>query len=196
MNVSFSLSTIDWTALASIATALAAVASAFAAWGAFKASKTALDIDGRQARREEERTKRTALAMVVPLMHELYLVETKINAALGLADETSDQVAKLSILYQMIDRMNIPLLEKFVDRFSAFEEETASTLGNALSVVLQMKMSPPLDLSNQIAVDMQRLPDNVQATIEELRNTLSHVLAAKRALQPHFERVSWISRAK
>jgi len=196
MSLTLDLSTIDWTALASVATALAAVATAFAAAGAFKASKTALAIDIRQAAREEERIKRGAMAMVVPLVHELHLVETKINAALALANQTPDPLGKLSILFQMIDRMNIPLMEKFADRFSAFEEETASLLGNALSVVLQMRMAPQLDLTDRIRIDTQRLPVNIQVTIDELKNTLSHVLRAKQALQPYFEKVSWIQGSK
>ena len=109
--------------------------------------------------------------------------------------ETHQRAMKLelSTLYQMIDRMNIPLLEKLVDRFPAFDEGTASAIGNALSVVLQMKMNPPLDLGDRTAINMQLLPTNIQVTIQEMENTLTHVLYAKKVLQPHFDSQKFIA---
>lgn len=192
-DIVFNLSTIDWTAIAAVATALAAIASAFAARAAFRASNTALDIDGRQARREEDRRKRNALAIAVPIMHELYLVEVKIKAALNLADAADDNVAKLATFFAMIDAIKIPLLERFVDRFVDFDEKTATALGNALSVVLQMKMTKPLDLSGRTVIDAQLLPDNVKVAVGELTNTLTHVSDARSTLQPHFEKVTRMS---
>lgn len=191
-DIMLNLSTIDWTAIAALATALAMIATAFAAHAAYRASNTALDIDGRQTRRDEDRRKRNALAIAVPIMHELYLVEVKIKAALNLADAANDNVTKLTKVFAMIDAIKIPLLERFVDRFVDFDEKTATALGNALSVVLQMKMTKPLDLSGQAVIDAQLLPDNVKAAIGELTNTLTHVSAARSALQPHFEKVTQI----
>jgi hypothetical protein len=186
MSLTFNLTTIDWTALGAIASGLATIAAAFAAVAAFRASATALRIDGQQARRAEEGRKRSARAMIVPIMHELYLVDTKLRAALDFAVGLNNDTARFQAYSEMTGRTKIPLLERFVDRFGDFDDKIAIALSNALSVVLQMKMNETPDVAT---LDPAVLPDSVAAMKGEMENTLAHVKAARTALQPAFDEI-------
>ena len=76
-------------------------------------------------------------------MHELYLIEQKLRGAVKFANGRAP-IEQYQTYSGMVARTKIPLLERFVDKFGEFDSPIATSLSNALSVVLQMKMNEPL----------------------------------------------------
>jgi hypothetical protein len=175
---------LDWDAISSVATAIGTlVALATAAYAVRLERKRDREIAA-------ERQHQTSI-LAVAFDHELHMLEGMLSVIVQAIDGSPNKRTALLNVIEGTHRISFPLLERFADKFAAFEKDAATRLTIVLSSALQAKLNaPPSALA-----ELDQLPDHmVEGMVQHARGQatalITKVQEARKAIRPDMERVA------
>jgi len=152
--------------------------------------RTALKVDRRQAWRENDRRRVTALCLSVPFDHELFVAKGLFEGVASTIRGRNNQTIPKDLLISVIDapmNIKIGLLERLVDQFPYFGVQVGSSLAAALSIILQSQRPRVPTQAEILALPNDAVEASIQVQLQQAEQIVQFITKALNAIKPWFD---------